>query len=279
MRRIFINASLLLLLLLTSFAYAQARHPEDAFSFAVTGDNRSGDRIYKKIITAIMQRRPALVFNTGDIIPNPGNRAQWANFKALSRIITVPYYYAPGNHDIDDEKSQEVWREEVNFPGEETYYSVTHGNSLFVVLNSYEPQNELRIAGRQLAWLAHTLDPAKYEHQFVFIHAPLFLWQGATNLGRSLDKHPDARDALHRLFVQKKVDVVFEGHEHTYRRMDVDGIKYVVTGGGGAPLYGSHSLTPFNHFVLVTVKGRRVETKVIDRDGALRDEFVLTSER
>lgn len=253
----------------------QAAAPGKAYTFAVIGDNRSGDRVYRKIATEVMRREPAFVVNTGDLIPHPGNRSQWANFHELSTIITVPYYLVPGNHDIDDHKSLQVWKEEVDLPGEETFYSFQRGRDLFVVLNSCDPENEKRIAGKQLAWLQKTLDPKRYDHQFIFLHHPLYLWESATHYGDSIDKYPQERDALHRLFVEKKVTAVFAGHEHTYRRMEKDGIAYVITGGAGAPLYEKRSKRAFNNFVLVTVDGRRIRGQVIDRDGVTREEFLL----
>lgn len=243
-----------------------------SFSFAVMGDNRSGDRVYKKIVHLIMVQKPLFVVNTGDVIPNPGNREQWTNFRNVSSEITVPYFLAPGNHDIDDKKSEEVWRDEVDLPGNETYYSFTVGKNLFVILNSCEPENDMRISGAQLSWLSSTLDPKRYIHQFVFLHHPVFILEGKTNTGNSLDKYPSLRDELHALFVARKVTAVFEGHEHTYSRMEKDGVAYIITGGGGAPLYGKDS---FNNFMIVDVDGKRVGAKVIDRDGVLLREFVI----
>lgn len=249
--------------------------PSKAYTFAVMGDNRSGDRVYSKILAEVMRRGPAFAINVGDVIPNPGNRSQWANFHQLSAVLTMPYYLVPGNHDIDDRKSLEVWREEVDLPGNETFYSFTRGRDLFVVLNSCDPENERRIAGKQLAWLEKTLDPKRYDHQFVFLHHPPYLWKGATHEGEALDEHPAERDALHRLFTDKRVTAVFAGHEHTYRRMERDGVLYVVTGGAGSPLYGRKGPGAFNHFVFLTVDGKNVRGQVIDRDGVLRDEFLL----
>ena len=37
--------------------------------------------------------------------------------------------------------------------------------------------------------------------------------------------------------VHSRVSFVFSGHDHLYQRGEVDGLKYVVSGGGGAPLY------------------------------------------
>ena len=249
---------------------AQLAATTGPFSFAVIGDNRSGDRVYQKIIRRMMARRPLFVVNTGDVIPNPGNREEWANLWDISRPITVPYFLTPGNHDINNEKSLKVWQDEVDLPGNETYYSFVVGQNLFVVLNSCEPGQDRRIAGRQLAWLSSTLNPKRYQHQFVFLHHPLFMWTAASHKGRSLDRYPGLRDRLHRLFVSKQVTAVFVGHEHTYKRLKVDGLDYIVTGGAGARLYSG-----FTHFIILTVDDRIIEAKVIDRKGYLRDEFFL----
>ncbi len=246
-----------------------ASHKGD-YTFAVIGDNRSGDRVYKKIVAGTMARKPMFIMNTGDIIPHPGNRKQWAHFFELSKPIDVPYFLTPGNHDIDDAQSQQVWREVVDLPGKETYYSFVVGDDLFVVLNTCEPGHDRRIAGEQLKWLRRTLDAKRYEHQFVFLHHPLYLWKGASHYGSSLDRYPKQRDALHALFKKEKVDAVFAGHEHTYKRYPHDGVEYIVTGGAGAPLYSG-----FNHFMFFEVAGPRVAVKVVDRKGYLRDEFLL----
>lgn len=242
------------------------------YSLAVLGDNRSGDRVYAKIVHQMMLRGPLFAVNTGDLIPHPGNREQWANFRRISRPIDVPYFLTVGNHDVDDRESERIWQEEVDLPGNELYYHFVVGRDLFVVLNSCDPAEDRQIVGQQLAWLARTLDPARHAHQFVFLHHPLFLWKGASHEGRSLDRYPAQRDRLHELFVRKGVTAVFVGHEHTYHRMEREGIDYIVTGGGGAPLYGKE---PFNNFLIVRVEGPRVEAKAFDREGQLRDEFVI----
>ncbi len=248
----------------------ELRTTKAAFTFAVIGDNRSGDRVYKKIVRGMMNRKPLFVLNTGDIIPHPGNRDQWKNFQKISKPINVPYFLTPGNHDVDDKKSLAVWREVNDLPGEEDQYSFVVGNSLFIVLNSCEPDHHRKIDGKQLAWLKKVLRSKKYEHKFVFLHHPLFLWKVASHFGESLDKYPDLRDRLHKLFVKNSVDIVFAGHEHSYNRRNVDGVEYIVTGGAGAPLYGG-----FNHFALLTVDGPIVKMKVIDRKGYMRDEYFI----
>ncbi len=241
------------------------------FKFAVMSDCRSGDRVYRKIVDGIARRKPDFVVFVGDILPTYRSERQWQNFVKLSEPIEVPFYLTPGNHDLEESRDVAFWRSHVDLPGMETYYKFTAGKNLFVVLNSVDPADYERISGAQLEWLRRTLDPEKYDRQFVFVHHPLFMWKGAFHEGESLDRYPKDRDRLHRLFVDKKVDIVFHGHEHTYRRWDVDGVRYIVTGGAGSPLYGRG----FNHFIEVAVDGKVIDAKVIDKDGTMRDRFMM----
>src|SRR5262249_1765974 len=39
------------------------------------------------------------------------------------------------------------------------------------------------------------------------------------------------------LFERHRVRAVFAGHDHAYERMERNGVRYFVSGGGGAPLY------------------------------------------
>ncbi len=244
------------------------------FTFGVISDCRSGDRVYKKIAAALAQRKPDFVIHVGDVLPTYCNREQWENFVRLSEPIKVPFYMTPGNHDIEDEKSQACWKKFVDLPGKETYYKFTAGDNLFVVLNSSEPGRRERVTGEQFAWLERTLDPKKYSRQFVFVHHPLFHKKSDFHYGESIDKRPEERDRLHRLFVEKGVDIVFHGHEHGYRRQDIDGVRYIIAAGAGSPVYHD-----FNHFVLVTVDGGTIKAKVIDRKGVMRDSFVMFEEK
>ena len=242
----------------------------------MVGDNRSGDDTYKKIVSMIMERKPDFVVNTGDMIATPGSRQDWAKFWEMSKPITVPYFLTVGNHDVHPKVplSEKRYKEEVDLPGNELYYSFTAGNSLFVVLDSYIDDQEKRISGEQLKWLEGVFVNSQQKHKFVFLHHPLY-----TDLGKghhahdSVDAYPDSRDRLEALFAKFKVDAVFAGHEHYYERRTVDGIIHIITGGGGAPIYDKEEYGGFNHFVQVTVDGDKVSAEVVDISGKVRDRF------
>jgi 3',5'-cyclic AMP phosphodiesterase CpdA len=246
------------------------------FTFIVLGDNRSGDDVYKKLVSMVMERKPELVVNTGDMIAKPGDKEQWEKFWAMSRSVTVPYFLAVGNHDAHPKVpfSERTYKEQVDLPGNELYYSFIAGNSLFVVLDSFLDDHERRINGEQLKWLEGVLLNSGKKHKFVFLHHPLYTEPGkGRHSGDCLDEYPADRDRLEALFVKAKVDAVFSGHEHFYQRKTVDGITHIITGGGGAPVYGKDEDGAFYHYLLVTVDGEKVSGEVVDINGKIRDRF------
>src|SRR5262249_33609714 len=88
--------------------------------------------------------------------------------------------------------------------------------------------------GAQLAWLKDQLEQGKTaKNVFVFVHQPPF----------SLGDHcgsATSQMAWVELFEQYRVRAVFAGHDHAYERMERNGVRYFVTGGGGAPLHDQH---------------------------------------
>jgi predicted phosphodiesterase len=246
------------------------------FTFIVLGDNRSGDQNYRKLVSQAMERRPDFIVNIGDVIDQPGNVRQWDNFWEMSRPITVPYFLAVGNHDVNPtgRLSEKTYRDQVDLPGNELYYSFGAGNALFIVLDSQLKDQEKRIIGEQLKWIEKVLASSNRRHTFVFLHHPLYtdLWKGHHSHD-SLDKYPEHRDELQALFVKSKVHAVFAGHEHYYEKRTSDGILHIITGGGGAPMYDREEDGGFFHFIQVTVDGDRVSGEVVDITGKVRDKF------
>ena len=158
----------------------------DKFSFIVIGDNRSGDEVYRKIISMAMERKPAFLINTGDMIATPGSEQEWAKFWEMSKPVTMPYFLTVGNHDAHPKVpgSERKYKEQVDLPGNELYYSFVAGNSLFVVLDSYIDDQEKKITGDQLKWLQEVLAKSDRKHKFVFVHHPLYTGQAQGKTSR-----------------------------------------------------------------------------------------------
>ncbi|MDG6220229.1 MAG: hypothetical protein QCI38_02110, partial [Candidatus Thermoplasmatota archaeon] len=70
---------------------------------------------------------------------------------------------------------------------------------------------------------------------------------------------------------------VFNGHDHTFRHLELDGVKYYTTGGGGASLYSSSDLQGYNHYLRVVVKEDGVDLDVQKLSPPLFDPASLLS--
>ena len=90
-----------------------------------------------------------------------------------------------------------------------------------------------------------------------------------------MDRYPLERDDLHRFFLKTGVKAVFEGDDHRYDRMQKDGILYLITGGGGAPLTYFKKRGGFFHYAWISVQQQRVEGEVVDLEGRVRDRFMI----
>src|SRR5262249_60241894 len=67
-------------------------------------------------------------------------------------------------------------------------------------------------------------------HRFIVMHHPPY--SVSIHGGR-----PELREMWTPIFERYGVDAVFSGHDHVYERAERNGVRYFVSGGGGAPLY------------------------------------------
>jgi hypothetical protein len=86
----------------------------------------------------------------------------------------------------------------------------------------------------------------------VFTHmppAPLGEW---TDFGRKgAGGFREGSDAFMRLMSERGVSRVYVGHVHAFGVLDRGGVRYVLTGGGGSPLYPGPVKDRFHHFLSV----------------------------
>ena len=83
------------------------------------------------------------------------------------------------------------------------------------------------------------------------------------------------------LFERYKVHAVFCGHGHNYQHHLKNGVHYIVTGGGGAPLYPADAPLPgitlkaetAENFVQADVHGSKVRFQAFTPEGRLLDSF------
>ena len=86
------------------------------------------------------------------------------------------------------------------------------------------------------------------------------------------------------MFRRRGVDLVLNGHDHNYEvSKSLDGIRYVVTGGGGAVIRTCGTLLPTSaiciaryHFLEIVVGPKRIEVRAIPRRGRPFHSFTTT---
>ncbi len=234
-------------------SFTSATGPETAFRFVVFGDNRSDAVAHGAVVNGILAE-PGLAFviNSGDMVGSGEVESDWETFFDIEGelLAHMPDWPTIGNHEAHDGEVpiyDRLFALPTEGTGTEHYYAFTFGNSRFLVLDGHvevEPWYQCLLQLKaydecftraQDAFIADELeravaDPA-IRHIFVTTHmGPYSSKEGRTGSSQM-------RAWLPR-FLQYGVDVVFSGHDHYYEHgVSGNGIDYVISGGGGAPLY------------------------------------------
>lgn len=252
------------------------------FSFLVYGDTRGrrdgvAEQYEHSLVVDAMLRTIAsmadgpepvkFVLQSGDAVVNGRDPKQWnVSFVGLINRLTteggVPYFLAPGNHDVTGSAElaspgrQEGLRNYLGAVGQlippdgatrrlagYPTYAFGYGNVFVLAFDSNIAEDST-----QLAWVQgqlEGLDRRRYPHVVAFFHHPAF---SSGPHGGSIVERPTAavRARYMPLFRRHGVGLLFTGHEHLYehyveRYRDASGtrrrIDQIVSGGGGAPLY------------------------------------------
>ena len=262
----------LIILILSQGAGQCAPDQDLPFTFAVFGDNRPAKAdlpippVFKQILDEVGAIHPAFVITTGDLILGSASdsalvQKEYDDVVPLVKALGVPVYFAAGNHEIRGAAANEVIYRRLVAP--KLYYSFNYGNSHFTVLDSDIVGQEHRITGDQLAWFEKDLSAArpKSKHLFVFLHQPPY--PVSLHIGSSLDVYPADRDHFQGMLEKYHVDYLICGHEHLYDNSIHNGVREIISGGAGAPLYPSARGGSFNHYLLVSVDGAKVFVSVV----------------
>lgn len=235
-------------------------------SFAIIGDTRSNPDVFQQHVWNMsnLESHPSFLFHTGDVVSDNEMDFEWKIFHSIISpfIYNVRFYPAVGNHDVgSNEGAREKYKLEMGIDGE-LYYSLDDHSILFIILSTEEPGYINQVGGDQLSWLAETLANAITNRIVVFMHRPLFP-QGHFK-GEGLSN----ADTIHQILANYGVDIVFTGHEHQFFIDKFDGITYVVTGGGGAPLHHENG-GDFYHFILACPTENKLTLYIITLDGKI----------
>jgi len=257
--------------------FRTAVRPGAPFRFAAYGDSRSSPSDHARVLTGLAARAPRFVLHTGDFVGDGDNYGLWqAEFfgPAAALLRNTPLYPCLGNH----EKNAEWYYRFFATPrggGDhgQQWYSFDYGAAHFVVIDT---DANFSPGSAQYAWLENDLKSARAEWLFAVHHHPAYS-SGAHGSTRAVQQY------LVPLYQAYKVDMDFSGHDHLYERSFKDGVYYIVTGGGGAPIYpGGLKRNPYRqygkaalHFCTVDINGKTATLQAHRPDGTVFDSVVM----
>ena len=251
--------------------------PED-FHFAIvtdrTGEHRDG--IFEEAMEKLNLLQPAFVISVGDLIEgyseDPAELAtQWDEFEGFVDRLSVPFFYAPGNHDYSNATMASVWRERFG----PSFYRFRYKGVLFVVLNSElfssvsnpgKPVEGADTQAAQMEFVRRTLgQEPQARFTFVLIHQPL--WDRAK-------PHADWLEV--ESLLGERPYAVFAGHFHRYTKQVRHDRRYITlaTTGGGSRMRGIDR-GEFDHVALVSMSASEPVVANLMLDG-IYDEDVRT---
>ncbi len=253
--------------------------PEDDrdITFLVYGDNRTDRAAHASVVRAMAGEPSDFLVHTGDMVHNGARWDEWLDWLSIERPLLRdrPIFPAIGNHEIGVPGSDGPQRYARIFrvpsaPGAgERYYTFRWGMARFFMLDA---QDDFDSTERD--WLDGVLGRADDEPGVKFRFAVMH--HGPFSSGLHGDNEAARIARIPELLRKHKVDVLFSGHDHDYERGEADGLRYLVSGGGGAPLYREHHDTSTckrfeatRHFLRIQLAGSTGTMRAIRDDGSL----------
>jgi hypothetical protein len=243
-------------------------------NFLVYGDDRTDTAAHSAVVHAMEQVPCDFVINTGDLVEDGASDGDWQSFFDVEAALlrNHPLFASVGNHELHHDPSGAKFLGYVGFRDERGtprfYGTVRLGNVRFFFLNAGHPWD----AGEERQWLERELTRADAEAGLVW--RMVVVHDGPWSAGPHGPSEKLASGRVPELLAAHTVDFLFSGHDHTYQRGDAAQIKYVVSGGAGAPLYAITRNLPSTrkalstyHFVEVRTNGDAMEIVARRPDG------------
>lgn len=262
-------------------AFHTAPKPGEPIRIGIYGDVRGGHDTHRRLVEAMLGEGLDLVAVTGDMVARGSDHGDWQKFFAVTRELLAQVRYVPaiGNHDLGwavaGPEVLQLPPGPVGRPDHVYWYSVDLADVHLVFLdsNAYE-QTE------QEAWLDVDLAAARARG----VRAIIAITHDGP-YSRGIHRGNEiARERYVPILARHHVDLMVTGHDHLYQRGEAGGIRYVVSGGGGAGLYqptcgvrrkprcsedGMKKLLVAHHYLVVAITADTLEMCPRGTDGKL----------
>ena len=232
--------------------------------FVVKGDWGAGSSAQAAVTAAMCEWRDAwgftYVLTTGDNFYGPDGVATDDNyFDSEECLYSYPQHRwraAWGNHDNSASSTETV----LGSPSQPKYYAWTAGGVAFFVYDGTE------VSQAQRDWLRKAVCSSTAAVKVIYGH------QSSYSTGRH-GSDLAVREMVHPLARDCGVRLVLSGHDHLYERsMPIDGVTYIVSGGGGADTHSCKDRESWvalclsrHHFLYIEVDAARLRVSALDR--------------
>ena len=193
------------------------------FSFIYFGDAQNDVKsLWSRVIRNSYRQFPEADFmlHAGDLINDRDANLEWGEWFHAGSFIhaTIPSIMTPGNHEYREGVLSSLWKPQFTLPEngpldelKETCYAIDYQNMKLISIDAegFYASEEGRLA--QVKWLDSVLVNNKKKWTTITLHFPIF----STAVGRD---NKELREALNPLMDKYKVDLVLQGHDHTYAR-------------------------------------------------------------
>lgn len=271
------------------FDFKTASAEPKPFTFIYFGDAQNDVKsMWSRVIRQAQRDAPYADFmlHAGDLINRAEVDAEWADWFYAGGWLhsTIPSIATPGNHEYASGKLSRLWQPQFQYPRngvpglEDTNYYIDFQGTRIISLNSNEHTEE------QAVWLDKTLTETKAHWTILTFHHPMY----STAKGRDNVK---LRDLWLPIILKHKVDLVLQGHDHSYGRMNLPsgtnekkGVTHFVVSVSGPKMYelGDDAKTRMTNpaentqlYQIITVTPTMLKYRAHTATGKVYDEFTV----
>jgi calcineurin-like phosphoesterase family protein len=244
-------------------------------TFLLYGDDRTDTAAHTAVARAMEKVPSDFLINTGDLVEEGNSDSDWQSFFDIESALLRdrPLFAAIGNHELHHDPSGARFMRYFGFPdtsgATHLYGTVRLSNLRLFFLNGVHDWT----SGDERQWLEGELARADGEAGLVW--RVVVVHDGPWSAGPHGPNERLVAAHVPELLAAHKVDLLLAGHDHTYQRGDAGAIKYIVSGGAGAPLYEitrqlATTRRALSTFHFVEIKTNADEIRIVARrpDGA-----------
>ena len=202
---------------------------QTSYSFAVVGNIDNSMRIFGERIVPLMEEENVdFMISVGNAVFDGAEGKYRLLHRGLNKL-DIPYILASGSNEVSDFGSDNFYQHFGPY-----FFSFHLDNAYFIFLDS----TGITSWKWQLHWLNQELETAKgYRYRFVFLgHSLIPQGKAASDNAEKYTVDSKTSKTLQQLFSQYEVTSVFSTGYHTNCQQSVEGVRYVISSGGGGLL-------------------------------------------